>query len=552
MAAVGIRALAASLLAAHLAAAGTGAVSAVVEVDGPAEPALLQDIAVAMGEAGPAYLTASRAGLPKIEAGLAPILPTLPRDEHGKLEGPAVRYALYHFFVREYGWRIKGLDPVGGAWNSSSPSETPALKRMPASVRELLAKRLDEGLDERDLGVLAWTLRHLVQDETDGRLVSAYELLRLPLDTPIPAARAEAAIDLHMASHVAAVDLDNTTVARMRAIYSQMDQLYPAWNHTVAFIHEAFVSERATSGADASASIGLEDNLRVLSAITERYGLWQDSECKSLKEKLLPLEDQGSGRVHLADFYSASLGGAWQFSESVDYLRRLGALDESAPGSPRVIIVNYLLSYANCVGSTGYNELCCLSECEALMSQVERRVAAASADPEELLEIVAALSSSTVPGGRSLDAVSRQRLRSIAAQHGGGVPIYGRLFAQWMHHAYPRECPYPHVAGATEQLTPVDFARKVGTRRVASAAEMQSVVARPLRKDRPRETVPWDRREEVLAPPPSHVAAPLGFALLHVATALAMCSLLASLWRVTERRRSRTKAVAAAAAPQIP
>merc|ERR1719343_1639826 len=29
----------------------------------------------------------------------------------------------------------------------------------------------------------------------------------------------------------------------------------------------------------------------------------------------------------------------------------------------------------------------------------------------------------------------------IGKRHAGKVPPHGRLFAQWLHHAYPRECP---------------------------------------------------------------------------------------------------------------
>ena len=36
-------------------------------------------------------------------------------------------------------------------------------------------------------------------------------------------------------------------------------------------------------------------------------------------------------------------------------------------------------------------------------------------------------------------------MEQVASHHGGKVPLHGRLFAQWLHHAFPRECPYPHV-----------------------------------------------------------------------------------------------------------
>merc|ERR1719237_1259013 len=37
------------------------------------------------------------------------------------------------------------------------------------------------------------------------------------------------------------------------------------------------------------------------------------------------------------------------------------------------------------------------------------------------------------------------KLSAIAAQNRGRVPLHGRLFAQWLHFAFPYECPYPHV-----------------------------------------------------------------------------------------------------------
>ena len=35
----------------------------------------------------------------------------------------------------------------------------------------------------------------------------------------------------------------------------------------------------------------------------------------------------------------------------------------------------------------------------------------------------------------------------VAAANIGTAPLQGRVFAQWMHHSHPRECPYPHEAG---------------------------------------------------------------------------------------------------------
>merc|ERR1711957_147436 len=47
-------------------------------------------------------------------------------------------------------------------------------------------------------------------------------------------------------------------------------------------------------------------------------------------------------------------------------------------------------------------------------------------------------------GNRTLSAALVKRLREVAEPNGGLVPLHDRLFAWWMHFAYPQECPYPH------------------------------------------------------------------------------------------------------------
>jgi len=113
-----------------------------------------------------------------------------------------------------------------------------------------------------------------------------------------------------------------------------------------------------------------------------------------------------------------------------------------------VIIPNYVNAHTNCIASSGMFSVCCLSECEGLFGHLEREVAEPEATPERLLEIVANLPSATVQAPRVLPEILRSRLHDIAIHHGAGrVPLHGRLFTQWMHHAYPLECPYPHMPG---------------------------------------------------------------------------------------------------------
>jgi len=84
-------------------------------------------------------------------------------------------------------------------------------------------------------------------------------------------------------------------------------------------------------------------------------------------------------------------------------------------------------------------------------------VKAPSASPEILLGIVGNLSLVHSDGEQVVSSELEARLYSIAALHAGMVPLHGRLFAQWMHFAFPLECPYPHVLQDSRSLSPASW-----------------------------------------------------------------------------------------------
>merc|ERR1719162_2213795 len=128
----------------------------------------------------------------------------------------------------------------------------------------------------------------------------------------------------------------------------------------------------------------------------------------------MDLAPSGTGRVPLSNFYSHSSKSVFQFSESVDYLRQTGALDETGPGGPAVLIPNYLAGPTNCIASSSYYSVCCMSECEGLMNELEHKIQAPTASPEQLLGIVGNLSSSSVDGPRGLPQALKEKLHDIA------------------------------------------------------------------------------------------------------------------------------------------
>merc|ERR1719151_48999 len=130
-------------------------------------------------------------------------------------------------------------------------------------------------------------------------------------------------------------------------------------------------------------------------------------------------ESRGSGRIRLADFYESALrDGKWQFSESPEYLRELGALDDSERAAPRVIVPNYLNSATNCLASSAYYGVCCIDECEALLGHLERRIGAPTGRSAEIAELVAALPSASQKANRTLPVSLVRRLEEVAEHHG--------------------------------------------------------------------------------------------------------------------------------------
>jgi hypothetical protein len=185
----------------------------------------------------------------------------------------------------------------------------------------------------------------------------------------------------------------------------------------------------------------------LIERISEQFGAFQDLECRQLKHRLLEMEELDSGRVKLSDFYKTGVVYKSHFKESVEDLRGQGALDENQAGEPRVIVANYIASPTNCLAHTGFYSICCVNECEGILARIETEIAAPAATPQRILDIVQSISTATVSGGVISESLVH-RLGQVATRQGGKITLHGRLFAQWLHLLFPRECPYPHAASS--------------------------------------------------------------------------------------------------------
>jgi hypothetical protein len=306
-------------------------------------------------------------------------------------------------------------------------------------------------------------------------------------------------LDIYMMAFILGEDLSNMTLYEARSLNDDMPTVFSGWHDTQEFVRRIRLD--ITQKAEGkSLSLDFAALAKVVKAIGEEFGSFQSIECRRLKDTLVNMEFADSGRVRLSDFYKPSLDGGWQFQESVGYLRQLGALDESNLDASSVVLVNYLHSQTNCIASSGYYSVCCKDECEHLIGQLEARIAAPKANPSVIVSLVENMASATVKSSRKLSFTLTKRLQDIADLNGGDVPLHGRLFAQWMHHAYPRECPYPHKAGTTRQKTADEWLLETGTDSMATPEEMQIFTDRVAsRSERGDEGImPWSPEEELL------------------------------------------------------
>merc|ERR1719498_1443318 len=190
------------------------------------------------------------------------------------------------------------------------------------------------------------------------------------------------------------------TLRKVQKLKVKMPQIYLAWPETRLFIRST--CSDVTAGAE---KLDFAMVARIAERMGEQFGSFQDKECRQLKAALLKVEDHSSGRVRLPDFYKPAFGGedgAWQFQESVPYLRQLGALDESLPEDPKVIVSNYLGSQANCIASSSFYAVCCMDECEGLLGHLESDIAAPEAPADVIAKIVSDLPSSSLTAPRQL------------------------------------------------------------------------------------------------------------------------------------------------------
>jgi len=459
--------------------------------------------------------------LVEIERDILPMWRTMPSNANGRLDWRSLRYVAHRYFMQQSSLLIKGLEPSRALGDTDQGAAQILSQQVPEHVDIMLGGHHTEkgySLDEA-VSFLA-ALEQLIFDSETHLLEKVYQTQGVPQEQTIGKQQIRQLLEAYLVHWMMGTDDEGIRI--LLGNRTILEENFPHWHDLKGFIDGRvrtldFEKAKAPQAGFGKALMDqrytFSDTHEVVGGITRTFQHYWESECASMKHQLVEMDRDGNGRVSLSDFYGTGMDQDWRFGESEDYLRQLGVLDETSPWrGKQVIIPNYLQAASNCIVSTSHYLVCCMNECEGLLGELEQQIGRPTASPEEILDIVANLSSSSSLDDEppNLNDGLAEQLRNVAAPHGGQVPLHGRLFAQWLHYAFPRECPFPHKAGsfAAHTLTPTEFGQEYfATKEEMTRHATDSSDTKTGEGDEDFMTQ-WSAEEELFADYTGHLVAP--------------------------------------------
>jgi len=432
---------------------------------------LTEDFQAAMGAVLGCGSSLEQVNTSAIEQALMPIWRALPKMGNDHVEWRQLRYVAHRYFMQRSSLLLHGFEPTRPV-DTSHPAHLGAAdilsKQFPALVDMLMeGKRSAQGFSLQDAIAMVATLEQVILKSEDALLEGVYTARHFPVNGRLLLHEVREVLEEYMIHWLMGAVMDGPVlqmVIQNRSVleenflphWPEIRQLVDGTVKSMAFMWQQHPRPRS-AGKAISREFSFQDASAAVGGITKSFASYWETECQAIKASLVRMDTSNTGRVKLSDFYGANLDGEWRFGESEAYLREMGALDESSAWrGKQVIIPNYLQGASNCIVSRPHFLVCCVNECEDILGDVERAVGAPVADPAEVLDVVGNMSSYDDEPA-PLDGPLRSQLRQIADSHGGKVPVHGRLFAQWLHYVFPRECPFPHKVGTVSPATPNEF-----------------------------------------------------------------------------------------------
>lgn len=407
-----------------------------------------------------------------IQKKLEPMWRTFPKN-YGRIDRRSLRYLVHRYFMQTSSLMIRGFEPSRPVNESHWGIADILSQQVPAFAEKILesSHAKTSGFGFKDVVNMVVMMEQLIFDTESKLLEKVYVDQRKPTHRSLGHNGLMQILEAYLIEWM--VDGDAADIAELKSNASLTREVVPHFDDLLSFAEgriKTLQFERQQHvpkghGHDTWAmKYSFEDAHSIVGGITENFQTYWRSECDSMKDALVSMDSHHTGRVPLSKFYNTAVNTDWRFGESESYLRELGALDESSSiTGPQVIIPNYIQATSNCIVSTSHYLVCCQNECEEILGEIELALASPTASPKEILAFVANMTSrGSIEDDESdespqLKGELTEQLELIANMQGGVVPLHGRLFSQWLHYVFPRECPFPHKLGLTSSVTPIQY-----------------------------------------------------------------------------------------------
>jgi hypothetical protein len=315
-------------------------------------------------------------------------------------------------------------------------------------------------------------LEQVIFDAETLLLHTVFDLLYFPADGRLSFASLGEVLDTYVLHWIVGEEAVGRTTRQLSSRI--LNEVIPMWDMITDFLRGEIQALKFARWRQPLRHTGREvlsewytfaDAHAVIGAISRSFAAFYQDDCIAMHQILSDLDTKKTGRVPLPIFYRKGDDSDGRFGESEDYLRALGALDESSFwNGKQVVISNYLQASSNCVVSTPHYQLCCPDICEHVLRDLEVAIGSAEASPEQVFDAVTAMTIPSLGGDLDdeevlvkIDGGLVARLKRLSEMHGGTVLLHGRLFAQWLHYVFPQVCPYPHRAGTTSTLGVTEY-----------------------------------------------------------------------------------------------
>jgi len=373
----------------------------------------------------------------KIEEELSPLWRVAKKNERGAITNNTMRYVAHRYFTNKYGWSVKGLQPAGASWLHVM-AVTPDVRQVTKYIaptylhEELLTATGAEDLDIHRLALFISTIEHLIHAEMLDYLYSVHRVMQVKVAGEKTEGELDTIISSFMLIYAFGTNLEVSTKRDLDKSAAFLQENHKGWQQLQARIQDL---KKSKPDAGTKGFNGLMD---FVEAIAKDYRQWQNPTCTEARERLLAMPSYKDGQVSLADFAPVHVAGyRLLFSEQQDYLQKLGALDESTAGDPKLLVANYITSQALCLTTASYYTVCCHNPCEDIMAKLEHATGEPSATADQIASALA-----EGGAGRLLTEAERASLDALTANN-SRVVLHERPLAMWLHSIFPVDCPMP-------------------------------------------------------------------------------------------------------------